>query len=78
MRGWTRSNRLFEVVEYVARGVEFEQECVLKSRQRRTKKSVTYLTNRELYSFKVVEAAGIEPIETENVIPSSHYATKAL
>ena len=62
--GRTRSDRLSEIVEDVARGIEFEQECVpdvYRQAVGSEQESATPLNNRELRSLKMVEAAGIEP-----------------
>jgi len=51
-------------VEVLARGIEFEQECVpdvYRQAVGSEQESATPLNNRELHSFKMVEAAGIEP-----------------
>ncbi len=61
--GRTRSDRLSEIVEDVARGIELEQKCVLDVYQQAVgpeRESATPLSNRELHSFKMA-AAGIEP-----------------
>ena len=64
----TRDERLAAVVESIAEKLEDGLECVpavYRQAVGAEQESATPLNNRELHSFKMVEAAGIEPVSLQ-------------